>query len=726
MKVLLAVSLALPGVLLPSTTGAVEQPVSTRFIVAHPAKQPKPGETAVTWSEAIAQAQADSADSVIHFDPAGGQAEIVIPLTQTLTLAEKSGALVIDASGLAAPVTLDASRCMSSALTLEGRARLTLRNVRIRGAHQRNILVKDHAALRMEAAILEASQGPGLALYDDGGAELVNCRMSGNQTHGVELHDRAALRVTGGQMNDNRQSAIAAFQDSRASVDSVSFETSGQWHLFLTDKTRVEMSQCRFSGASFAGLDLSQSVDLQMRDCVMSKGQRFGVFATGRSRVRMTNVQLGQTAYRGLELQDESAVVLDRSRVESCGDYGAILFGRSRIEARESTFSRHGAHAVSLREQAGGKFEDCAFEDNRYSGIGCLDGQDGGPVAVQRSTFRGNGMRPIYRGPFHLDPDVPTPLRIRNGKVICQADPHARIDLFQDAAGEAAEYLRSIQADKTGKFEVDCRELPAGRVITASATVKGATSEFNVVAGADNEPLLAALLGQTGPLSDNAAQTQGENQPRCWPRGTKLLFRLPANPTPVVERYARTFTSCISSWTDNALRGLVQCGPPNLSHADGTVIPIHYLPATDPQLEGVGGVTLMRWTLEGYFVKPMEILLAEGDPHQTSCPRILAHEIGHTLGLGHARVGLLSRMQGSAAPIDSHLVNDFSPTLTYYDVQALHLLYGSQHRPGMTLAELIPDFVTLTTTANREANIGLQPTFSPPPPTAPSVSAQAD
>jgi hypothetical protein len=95
----------------------------------------------------------------------------------------------------------------------------------------------------------------------------------------------------------------------------------------------------------------------------------------------------------------------------------------------------------------------------------------------------------------------------------------------------------------------------------------------------------------------------------------------------------------------------------------------------------------MRWDARGHFVEPMQILLATGREARETCPRVLAHELGHVLGLSHVRVGLLSRMQGSIPPTEA-FVNDFSPMLTYYDVLALHLLHDAAHADPPPLREV--------------------------------------
>ena len=77
--------------------------------------------------------------------------------------------------------------------------------------------------------------------------------------------------------------------------------------------------------------------------------------------------------------------------------------------------------------------------------------------------------------------------------------------------GEAGRYLKTVQADRQGRFAVDCREVPAGMVMTATATAGGSTSEFNVVAGPTCEPILSALLAQTGPLVARTAASPHNN-----------------------------------------------------------------------------------------------------------------------------------------------------------------------------------------------------------------------
>ena len=114
----------------------------------------------------------------------------------------------------------------------------------------------------------------------------------------------------------------------------------------------------------------------------------------------------------------------------------------------------------------------------------------------------------------------------------------------------------------------------------------------------------------------------------------------------------------------------------------------------------------------------MEILLASGAQGQETCPRVLAHEIGHTLGLCHARVGLLSRMQGAVPPGDA-FVNDFSPIMTYYDVLALQRLYDRRNPSGATLGQLLARGGLLRDEATRVAGTAdrpVEPTFSPAAP----------
>ena len=334
-------------------------------------------------------------------------------------------------------------------------------------------------------------------------------------------------------------------------------------------------------------------------------------------------------------------------------------------------------------------------------------------------------MRPIYRGPLHLDPLVPTPVRIEGPVVHCMADPGARIELFLDPVGEARRYLKTIQADHRGRFAVDCRDLPAGMVMTATATTGGSTSEFNVVAGPTCEQILSALLTQTGSLSDAGAEVQPGARVRRWPGGTRLMFQLVSPPSPGVQRYMRFLTRQIEGWTGGAVTAEACFGKLPAGSGQAAVIPMQYLAADSAALRGRGGVTFLKWDPDGWFVSPMEILLATGaDPRET-CPRVLAHEVGHTLGLCHASVGLLSRMQGTVPPRHAKLINDFAPMLTFYDVLALRILYDARTPPGASLTQLVAAGLLPESTGQAVAQLSLapnQPIFSPTAPNAPETS----
>jgi len=271
----------------------------------------------------------------------------------------------------------------------------------------------------------------------------------------------------------------------------------------------------------------------------------------------------------------------------------------------------------------------------------------------------------------------------------CLADPGAHIELFVDPAGEAAVYLGSLQTDDKGRFTIPRDTIPAGYVLTATATVEDSTSEFNVIAGPPNGPILHALLAQTGPLADRCDDIRMQARLRRWPPGTRLIFHLREPPRPEIEHYARFICAQIAPWTLGQITAEVRVGRWIAAPPGTVVIPIRWIPATEPRLAGRGGLTFLKWNRNGTFVPGIEILLAEPAHHHPDCPPILAHEVGHALGLHHVRVGLLSRMQGSVPPNGTQWVNDFSAVPTFYDVLALHILYDRAGRSATTLGELV-------------------------------------
>lgn len=674
----------------------------------------------ITLLEAIAQASQDPSDNIIRFDAAlASGAGLVIRLPEPLVLDEATaGHDRIDGSGIPAGVVFDFTACSDAGIVVGAGRKLTLENLTLAGGGQRAVLLKENAQLRLEEVTIQNSSGPGLAGFGESALTASRCRILNNKTHAVELHGNASATLSSCILEGNRQSGVATFDGAMFTATDCRLNKNGDWNVVLTHASRAELTSCTLRGGGFASIDLSEKATFKSSLCIIEESRRFGLFATGASSAELIKTRLRKNAGRGIEFQQEARLTMTDSVVEDSGEYGLILFGKASVQATGCLFAGNGAHGVSLRGPSSGHFSGCGFTRNRYSGLGCLDACDGGRVRVSQSLFHRNGMRPIYRGPLHIDPLVPTPVAIRGSLVECMADPNATIELYLDQVGEARQYLRTLRADGRGRFQVSCAELPAGFVLTATATTNGSTSEFNVIAGPRSNAVLSALVGRTGPFSDDGGQADFESAMRRWKPGTRVVFQLQKSPSPAVERYVRFLLARVRDWTAGALTAELRLGPGGPAERDAVIVPIRYVAPDSPQLLGLGGVTFMKWDAQGYFCPPMEILLALGSEPAETCPRILAHEVGHVLGLNHARIGLLSRMQGKTPP-GPQFINDFSPTMTYYDVLALQILHDPRNTGGITLGEIMARGSQTQAGPNAVADArpvtAAEPTYGPTP-----------
>lgn len=670
-----------------------------------------------TLLNAIARAANDPRDNVIRFNPKTfGTKPVTIRLTEPITTDKPEGGCDhIDGGTLKGGLVLDTSGCPDAGIIVGGKGRLKLSNLTIKGGTQRGILLKDDARLVLDAVLVTQSNGPGIALFDRSNVRANNSRITSNKTHGIEVHGQSAVELNDVELSRNGQSGLAGFDRARIQASQTHLVLNGDWNVVLSHHTHGRFHQCALRQGKFANVDVSGEASLTLEQCIVDQGERFGIFATDQADVTLVQTQMRKHQGRGIELQNQAKAHIKSSRIESCDDYGIIAFGNSQLDVQSTLIARNAAHGASIRDRATGQFVNCTFAENRYSGIGCLDAGDGGTVRVSQSLFRKNGMRPIYRGPLHIDPIVPTPTTVRGNHIECIAAPNATIELFLDRAGEAGRYLRTIHADRQGRFPVNRADIPNNWVMTATATSNGATSEFNVIAGADSPAVMCALLSRSGPLSDDAGPVHLDSLLRCWKKGTHVIFHVENPPHPSIERYLRFLMDRIPEWTGGAIAANARIGKLGHVPPQAIVIPIRYLSPDARQLMGRGGVTFMKWNTNGNFLEPMRIILANGKQPNETCPRVLAHEIGHTLGLCHVRIGLLSRMQGTAPPNEA-FVNDFSPMLTYYDVLALKILHDTRNSDGMTLRKLVERGAIPNTTLIRVASVDHrpgEPTFSP-------------
>ncbi|MGQ9649368.1 MAG: right-handed parallel beta-helix repeat-containing protein [Phycisphaerae bacterium] len=657
---------------------------------------PHPGRSTdtahLTLIDALIEARQDPHDNVIQFDPeVFKSSKLSIHLSEPLVINDESGGDDrIDGALPDGFVTLDGSDCPDAGIMVSGKARFSLMNLGVRGGRLRGILVSANAKLNLDNVLLRDSLGPGVAVFGEARVHVRGGSINTNGSHGVEVRDRASTGLEDVRLVGNGQSDVAGFNQAGIFASGCQMLSAADWNVVLSDEAQAVLTRCTLSRARFANADASGKAMLRVADSTIDESGRTGIFATGHAVIDLTSTRLRRHASRCIELQDGAVATIEASTMEYGGEYGMVLFGKSSVRATQVRIADNGSHGVCLRQEARGWFDRCTFTGNRRSGIACPDANEGGLVRASRCSFSGNGMRPICRGPLHISPLVPTPIHIDGPQVTCMTEPNATIELYIDRAGEAGRFLKTVTADGMGRFTVDCRDVPAGHVITAAATSAESTSEFNVVAGTDCGPILSALLGDTGPLSDKGGPICPESLIRRWEAGTRLVFNVANPPNSAVERYVRFLVDRINDWTGTSLRSELGIGQVRRPPTNAVVLPIRYVTADSPTLVGRGGATFMKWDAGGLFMPPMEVVLAIGqDPRQT-CPRVLAHEIGHTLGLCHARVGLLSRMQGiTPPPKDSGYLNDFSPMMTYYDVLALQILHDRRNSGRLTVGQLM-------------------------------------
>lgn len=644
----------------------------------------------LTLRQALDQAIADPQDNTIRIGVAPdtrGDVRIRLDRPLMLTAPDDAGTDTLLADSRRATITVAND---AQAVLFARNARLHLKGVALAGGRRHALALTDCDGVVLEDCAITGSAGAGIALFRGGRLDVRGGRIASNETHGVEAHGAWQVELSRTTLDANRQAALAVFDDGEATLATCTMSGAGRWGIAAVDRARVRASELDAAGAAFALADVSGSACVTLESSELHGGAKFGAIVADDGRLTMRACTLTRNSGRGLEVQGSAVVTLDDTTVERSGEFGIVLFGRAKLSARGGAISHNGGHGVAVRDHAEADVVDCAFEQNEFSGAGAPDGLDGGRLSLSRCTFHGNGMRPVFRGPLHIDPPVPIVERIDGDIVTVRCAPRSTVDLYSDRVGEATTFLRTMIADEHGRIRIDTTTVPAGEVIAAAATtVDGHTSEFNVVAARPDRHVLAALLARTGPYADDAGPVASSSGLHRWRPGTRVVFAFDHRPPPHIEQYLREFVASIRGWVGGTIDVDVRFGPGGETPKGVVIVPIRYVSYDDRDLDGAGGMTFTRWDALGYFTDPVRIVLSRPRPGSSmqACPRVAVHEIMHALGLFHGRVGLLSRMQGQATPPDGY-VNDFSAAPTYFDVAALQRLYDPRVSGGATLESL--------------------------------------
>jgi len=674
--------------LAPAAAALAQHPPRLVFVVTTGADHPPAG-PGVTLRQALEAAAADPRDNVVRFDPrVFAESTVRIVLERGLALRagpEGAGHDTLEAAGCRIEI---AGRMDTGPLLTAHGLTLAFRNVSFDASSTRGLYLSDCPEVRFERCTLSGSLGAGITAFGSGAVQVIESTITGCRTHAIETHDQVALLAAESSLSGNGQSGLAQFDRSRAILADCRLDDNGRWAAVVSASASLRADRTEMRRSGLAHLDAGADSHVELNDCSLRESKRFGIMAGGRSQVRLIRCAVTSQAARGIELQDEAQAVLRQTLVGWNGHFGIVLFGRSIAHIDGGSISGNRGHGMAVRDQATAEAYDCRFERNEYSGIGAPDAGSHARALARRCTFHGNGMRPIFRGPMHIDPPVPTVARIDGRFVLVRTPPRATVDLYLDTGGEAARYLRTVVADDIGTFRLSLDEVPSGQVMTAAATtVDGHTSEFNVIAAQPDREILAALLARTGPLSDAGGPIDTDAAVQRWRPGTHVVFQFAERPPPHVVRYVQWFTQRLGDWTTGTVTADAAFEPPTSLPPGAMSVPIEFAYQTDERLRGAGGTTYTRWDSQGFFTGPIRIVLARAGPAELPCPRVAVHEMLHAMGLYHARVGLLSRMQGMTPPATGY-VNDFAPAPTFHDVLALQVLYKQKVMSRITIAQL--------------------------------------
>jgi nitrous oxidase accessory protein NosD len=270
----------------------------------------------------------------------------------------------------------------AAGLRASGAARLTLEGGRVAGSSGDGLMLAEAAEGRVRAVVFEGNKtaivlcgrtrlaaegvrgdknrGHGLWLQDAASASLQGGGFLGNGDNGIYLTGRSRLELSGGEFQGNR-CGLACADESAASAAGTSFSDSREANVSLTG------GEHRLEGCSLRGAPV-------------------GAGAVGKALLAMTKCAILESREVGLSLAEE-AQAKSQADFFAGNRIGIALCGAARLDASGARVEKSAGHGLWLKDSAAASLEGGGFSGNQDNGI-YLSGT--ARLELSQSELKGN------------------------------------------------------------------------------------------------------------------------------------------------------------------------------------------------------------------------------------------------------------------------------------------------------------------------------------------------
>ncbi|MFI1398196.1 right-handed parallel beta-helix repeat-containing protein [Streptomyces sp. NPDC020681] len=276
----------------------------------------------------------------------------------------------------------------------------------------------------LEEVSVEASSGPGFALYDGADPLVRRCRTDRSKSHGLYVADRsrgtfedcefngaseAAIRVVGSSSPSfirtvvrdcaHVAGAVLLAEESAAEFDRLEVADAAGTGVLIRSKANPLIRRARITAPKGIGVDIGDSGRGRLEHCTVDRAGGAGIAIADGASTHISDSVIRAVEDSGIQIGADGSATIRDSEVDTSGASAITVTKGGEASLTRLRINSAGAHGVLVAEGGRAELQACEIAGSVGDGIR-VDSMD--PVQVNGCSVRDNrgaGLRQTRPGP---------------------------------------------------------------------------------------------------------------------------------------------------------------------------------------------------------------------------------------------------------------------------------------------------------------------------------------